>query len=210
MGRKTRNVRQAALGPGPNLAAKALTRSIDAAPADVAVFAYDHHDIALCEAFLLGSKTLKDISIETELDPEVIRHRLLDPVRCGWISLQLEKAIQSRLGRVLASVYSRAVSTGDVGAAQFLYKLFGRVRPEEKRNLNVNVSVDLQSMTKAELEAFVADEGRKIGLTKQEGTEYVPGRSESEVAERAGTVYFEEDSGGSGERDTGADSQSAD
>jgi hypothetical protein len=139
----------------------------DVTPEAVREFGHDHVDMLITEAFLTGQVTVPAVAKFCETSKGVIRHRLLDPVRCAWISERIERLISNRLGNVMASVYARAVGTGDPNAAKFLMQHYGRLRPEERRSVNVDISVDYTGFTDEELKKIAEEKARKLGFMKE-------------------------------------------
>ncbi len=157
-----------------------LERGLEVEKAEIEQFPFDHADIGIAEAMLAGAKTAAEIAQEAGVSKEQVRERLMDPIRCAWISAQLEKAISTRLGRVLAAVYTKGVQTGDVSAARFLLQMFKKFTPET-RHLNFNL--DFRNMTIPELEAFIADQNRRYasGTERPAESPGVAGGSEPAV-----------------------------
>lgn len=160
---------------------KALKRGMEVAPEEVGTFPWTPEDVMVAEAMISGCKTVNEIAEEVGIKPELLRHRLLDPVRCAWLSTKIEGAVQSRLGRVIASVYNRAVTNGDVRAAEFLMKHYGKMRPEEKHHLHAHATLDFSQLATEELEKLRNDYLRKLGmnLPAQDAEFTVEGRNGS-------------------------------
>lgn len=147
---------------------KVQERALAATPEEVACFPWTHEDVLIAEAMLAGIKSVQDIAAEVGLQPSTLRHRLLDPVRCAWISGQIERSVESRLGQVLGAVYARAVATGDPRSAEMLLRHFGKLKPDRRESLNVTVGLDLSSLSPDELQKLVDQKMRKLGLKQDE------------------------------------------
>ena len=147
---------------------KVQGRGLTADVAEVAAFPYTHQDILMAQAMIGGAKTIQEIADAAEMNVNTARHALLCPVRCAWISQEIEKAVETRLGSVMGAVYSRAIATGDPRCAEMLLKHYGRLRPDRKEQLHVHASVDLSGLSNDELKRLIDQKARQLNL-KQEG-----------------------------------------
>lgn len=146
--------------------AKVLTRALTATEAEGAAHPFDHIDLLICQAMMEpGARTWTDIAQDAGLAEPALRQRLLDAVRCRWISMELEKAVEGRLGMVFAAVYAAAVRTGDPARARFLIDHYREKRPE--KHLHLHAQLDLTQLSNEELTAFVRDRKRVLGITEE-------------------------------------------
>ena len=151
-----------------NLMAKVGDRALSVSPQEATAFPFDAVDVLICQNLLAGCSTAKSLSAAIGNTTEIcIRDRLLDPVRCAWISQQLSAAVGSRLGMVLTSVYGRAVTTGDPKAAELLLKRYGEMAPVRTEVVNTNVTVDLTKLPPEILEKMIAEKMRGLGLKRE-------------------------------------------
>jgi len=143
-----------------------ITRGLKANPTEIANFAYDHTDLTIVHAMMGGAVTPKAISDETSLKHTLVKQRLLDPVRCGWMSSQLREAVGTRLGNVIASVYSRAVSTGDPRSAKLLLDLYKEMDAPIKKHLHLHTN--LNGLTDLQLEKMIKQKKQALNMMDAE------------------------------------------
>jgi hypothetical protein len=138
---------------------KVKERSLVPTPDQVLSYPADEVDKLLAEACLSGFGTFKAMAEFADLDPNMVRERLLDPVRCAWISKYIDELVPTRLGTVLGAVFGRAVSTGDPSSAKMLLQQYKKWTGEEtKKSVNLNVGVDLGHLTNEQLKLFITEE----------------------------------------------------
>lgn len=75
---------------------------------------------------LAGALSFQDIAAEVGVSAHTIGAAMRNPVRCGWINMQIHQMVAHRLGAVDAAMINRAIS-GDVRAADLVYKRFGQI-----------------------------------------------------------------------------------
>ena len=138
------------------------TRALDVAEQDVELFRFDPLDIKLAQAMLSGANTVPDLAAEIGAKPIQVRDRLLDPVRCAWISKQLEKVVGDRLGQVMAAVYNRAVRSGDPQAASLLMKKYNRFKPQEHHHKHLHM--DLSAYDDEMLDKLISQKERNLNI----------------------------------------------
>lgn len=146
-----------------NALQKVKERALIPDPEQVLSFPADEKDYLIAEGCLNGFGSFKAIAEFTELDPKFVRERLLDPVRCAWISQYIDKLIPTRLGAVLGAVFSRAVSTGDTAAATMLLKQYKRWLGEDVKksvHLNLEGKIDLTNLTDEQLKLYIHEQAR--------------------------------------------------
>lgn len=179
---------------------RTLSRGLAVTPEEARDFPFDHADILLCEAMMNGAKSYQDLAVEVGVKPDVVKHRLLDPVRCAWISQQLRTGISTRLGNVMAAVYSRAVATGDPRAAKLLLEQFGELSKTPQQHQHLHVSMDLSQVGNDELEELIKERMRKLRIDEEarptsEDSKEDPGVSVHEYVD----TEFSDPEGGEGE-----------
>ncbi|MCI0354835.1 MAG: hypothetical protein L0099_07340 [Acidobacteria bacterium] len=141
--------RQRRLAP---VLARIAERSTQADPAEVRAYQPRELDVAVAEAMLAGAITQQELAAMVGCSPATVSHALRDPVVCGWVSMQVHKAIGMRLGLVDAAMLRRALG-GDTRAADILYKRYGQM-VERSLHAHVTVPYDLTKMNDAELETL--------------------------------------------------------
>ncbi|NIO43141.1 MAG: hypothetical protein GTO41_25090 [Burkholderiales bacterium] len=149
-------------------AQKVQERSLTISPEQAATFPWDHRDKLLAEA-LLHDFRLPDIAEFTGMKERTVRDRLMDPVRCAWISQYIDAVIPSRLGQVLGAVFRRATQTGDPASAKMLLQQYNKwLGREVRENVNVDVRMDLSGLTNEELVRLILDGLRRNPQVKAE------------------------------------------
>ena len=118
---------------------------------------------------LSGAKGFMAIAKETDISQATVQHRLLDPVRCAWISRELRKSVETRLGNVIAAVYTRAVSTGDPSAAKMLLELYKQFESTPQKHLHVHTN--LTGLTDEQLDKMIAQKQRQLNIIDTSITE---------------------------------------
>jgi len=148
------------------LPARVLKRGLRVPAGEIDSFPFDYRDIQLTQLMLLpdGPKTYSEFAAELGVTEATLRQRLLNEVRCGWISRQLDGAIRDRLGKVHASVYLAAIRTGDPTRAKYLDTLYGKGPKEgpQQVHLHNHNHIDLSSLSAEELKQFIRDRQRKL------------------------------------------------
>lgn len=155
-----------------DLVTKVKTRSLRVTAEEAELFPFDHKDILIAQAMITGARTPLAIAEETELKPDAVRHRLLDPVRCAWISREISKAVESRLGNVLGAVYARVMRSGDPQAAKLLLAQYGKLLSPVDKSVHEHrhLHMDFKGYSQEQLETYVTEQQRKHGLaTEGEG-----------------------------------------
>ena len=142
-------------------------RGMTVTPREVEQFRFDHCDYLIAESMLSGCQTPAAIAANLDMKPEEIRDRLLYPVRCAWLSRELEKGVQTRLGMVMSAVFNRAVTTGDVSAAKFLHQKYNQYREPSQEHKHLHL-VNLTNLNDAQLDKLIADQKRKLNLEETE------------------------------------------
>lgn len=149
-----------------NLIACVNERSLTVTPAEAASFPYDAIDVLITQNLLAGVTTSHGLAGVMDGVTEIaVRNRLLDPVRCAWMSQQLSAAVGQRLGLVLASVYGRALATGDPRAAELLFKRYGEMAPVKSET--VHHIVDYSKLPAGVLEKMISEKMRILGIEKE-------------------------------------------
>jgi predicted Rdx family selenoprotein len=138
--------------------------------AEAATFPADHVDYLLVQHMLAGLNTPEAIAkqlAEAGVTEVTIQQRLLDPVRCAWISQQILHGIGTRLGQLMLAVYGRAVTTGDPNAAKLVLQQYNALIEPVARTEHVNMTVDFSKLPKEMLEKMVQDKMRNLGMKKR-------------------------------------------
>lgn len=163
-----------------NALSRTVERGLTVSAEEAAAFPFDHTDILTASAMLNGATTPAQIADEVGLTPSAVRERLLDPVRCAWLSREVRTAVGVRLGNVLAALYARAIRTGDPRAVQLLLQQYGELLSPVERKVvdHRHMHVDLGQLSEDQLEKLIEDTNRKlnrkeppIDVTPREGTE---------------------------------------
>jgi hypothetical protein len=142
-------------------------RALVTSAAEAAAFPYDAVDMMIAQNVLAGINTDLGLSkVIPGVSDVQIRNRLLDPVRCAWLSQQLSAAISQRLGLVLSAVYGRALQTGDPRAAELLLKRYGDMAPVKTEQ--VHHIVDYSKLPKDILEKMISEKMRNLGVHQKE------------------------------------------
>lgn len=155
----------------PPLMAKVQDRGMLVSPQEAATFPADHVDHLLVQHMLAGLNSPEAIArelAESGVTTTTVQQRLLDPVRCAWISQQILHGIGTRLGQLMLAVYGRAVSTGDPAAAKLVLQQYNALIEPVARSEHVNMTVDLSKLPKEMLEKMVQDKMRSLGMKKKE------------------------------------------
>ena len=146
---------------------KVKKRALTVTPDQALAFPADHRDYILAEAVLQGF-SLEDMATFTEMTQKQVRDKLLDPVRCAWMSQYIDQMVPSRLGRVIGAVFSRACSTGDPAAAKMLLQQYRAWHGQDvKRNVNLDVKMDLSGFSNDELLKIIKDQVRRNPKVKE-------------------------------------------
>ena len=140
-------------------------RGMTVTQSELDTFRYDHLDFLIASSMLAGSNSITALSEDLKVDREMLRNRLLEPVRCAWLSKELEKGVESRLGQVLAAVYNRAIQTGDVNAAKFLYQKFKQY--EKPTQQHQHLHMDLSRLSDEQLEKLIAQKRRTLNVDEE-------------------------------------------
>lgn len=152
-------------------AAKVLTRALEATPQQVDAYPADYHDLAIAQSLLLPDDralTWAGIAAEVGLDEPALRKRLLDPVRCAWISRQLQAAVAQRIGMVDAAVFVNALRTGDPSRARYLRDHYAPAEKQPERHMHLHASIDLSQLSEEELRTFISDRRRALNMGSKE------------------------------------------
>ena len=131
-------------------------------PSDVENYRFDHLDYLIASSMLSGCNTITALTEDLGVDREELRNRLLSPVRCAWLSKELEKGVQSRLGQVVAAVYNRAINTGDVQAAKFLCQKFGKFQKPAQQHQHLHM--DLSNLSDEQLDKLINQKKRTLNI----------------------------------------------
>jgi chorismate mutase len=153
-----------------------LERGLLATDAEVAAYPFSYDDIMMADCLLQGMNRA-EIAQELGLSASALKERMLDPVRAGWISQQLSKMAEKRIGMVDAAVFAKALATGDPARARYLLERFEKLAP--RKELRVNVNLDFTQLSDEELRAFVQDRKRRQGIVDVEAEEVKDGKGAS-------------------------------
>lgn len=137
-------------------------RGMSVSAQEVDNYHFDHFDYLLVSSMMGGCKTVKDISEDLDMPEEQVRERLLYPVRCAWISRELAKAIESRLGQIAAAVYNRALQTGDPNAAKFLFQQYGKFKQQPTQHQHVHIN--LENMSDEQIDKLIEQKKRSLNI----------------------------------------------
>lgn len=158
----------------PPLMAVVQDRGLLVTPQEAATFPADHVDYLLVQHMLSGLNSSEELA-ESLKDGGVtvtsVRQRLLDPVRCAWISQQIIHGIGSRLGQVMLAVYGRAVSTGDPNAAKLVLQQYSALIEPIARSEHINHTIDWSKLPPEMLEKMVQDKLRGLGFRETKPAE---------------------------------------
>lgn len=148
----------------PTAVQKVKQRALAISPEQVLTFPADERDEILAQGMLNAYGSFQALAEFTEIPKETIRERLLDPVRCAWISQRVDQLIATRTGQVLGAVFTRAISTGDVQAAKMILQQYNKWRGDETQksvHLNIDAKLDLSHLSDEELQIYVAEQLKK-------------------------------------------------
>lgn len=145
---------------------KCQQRGLMVTKMDVDNFAFDHVDLKISTSLLQGNTRPAEVAEDTGLKLSLIKQRLLDPVRCGWISRQLEAAVTSQLGQVYAAVYNRAVRTGDPTAARFLRDTLRPMTPQTQTHVHAHINLD--GLSDKQLDMMIEQHKRDLHVQEAE------------------------------------------
>lgn len=144
--------------------AKVNERGLKVSAEEAASHPWDHADLLLANAMVNGATSAQDLAQETGLSVSTVRERLLDPIRCAWLSREVREAIGSRIGNVLAALYARVQRNGDPAAAKLLLTQFGELLSPVERKVvdHRHLHLDLTKLTEPELNKLIEDTNRKL------------------------------------------------
>lgn len=162
----------------PTQLQKVQQRGLRVTPDEIATYAPDHRDLLICECLLRGETKLDELAEATELTPSAVRQRLLDEVRCAWISARVSEAVHTRLGNVLGAVYARVMRSGDPQAAKLLLQQFGSLLEKPKQVQHNHLHLDMSGMTEEQLRRYIEDKTRHLQATEVKAEP--PDRAEEE------------------------------
>lgn len=109
--------------------------------------------VKICEAYLQGHISHKEIAEFVKVAPATISDALREPVVSAWVAKSMNSIVRQRLGLIDAAMLSRALS-GDVSAAKLLYERHGKI---VKRSMHVSVDgTDYSQFTTEDLQKIIA------------------------------------------------------
>lgn len=143
---------------------KTHERGLTAPAAEIAQFKPDWDDRLILEAMLNRAMKHADIAQMTGIEEKEVTRRLLDPVRCAYLSQQAVNLVQQRGGLVTAAVYAKAIQTGDPAAARLVLQQLGELVPEHSQveHRHAHVHMQYEQMTDEQLRAFIAEKERAL------------------------------------------------
>lgn len=144
---------------------KIQDRAIEVTPGQIAAFPADHIDVELAQACLEGYTTPRRIAEELQLPVKQVRERMLDPVRCGWLSQRIGQLVELRLMSVLGALYARAIRTGEPAAVKLLLDRFGKMLAKPKEHRHLHAHVDLTALSNDQLQRYIDQRMRELGTT---------------------------------------------
>lgn len=149
------------------------TRGLQVTAEEAELFPFDYRDLRLAEAMLNGARSSQALAEEAGMTRNAVQQRLLDPVRCAFISRQISRAIESRLGNVLGAVYTRVMRNGDPQAAKLLLAQFGKLLGPVDRSVHEHrhVHMDFKQFSDAQLRAYVTEKQRELGADRSNSPE---------------------------------------
>lgn len=163
----------------PSALQKVVGRSMKVTAAEADAFPWDHTDLLLAEALLSpGVITWQDVAAHAEVPVSTVKERLQDPVRAAWMSREISKGIESRLGLALAAVWGRVLRTGDVNGAKLLLAQYGQLVQPVAQTEHRHLHLDLSALSSDELKAFIAERQKTLGTDALPGTSVVGGVQE--------------------------------
>ncbi|MFA4972398.1 MAG: hypothetical protein WC683_07275 [bacterium] len=146
--------------PRKQLMSKVQARGLSVTAQEADAFPFDHADILIAEGLIAGARSPAELEEFTGLKAAAIKERLLDSTRSAWISRQISKAVEARLGQVMGAVYARVLRNGDPQAARLLLGQYGALLNPVARKEVLHLSMDLSQLTDAELKQFIAEHTR--------------------------------------------------
>jgi len=144
--------------------AKVQQRALTVDPQEAENWPWDHADLLIANAMVNGNARASAISDETGLTVPAVRERLLDPVRCAWLSREIHRGIGSRIGMVHAALFARVQRNGDPQAAKLLLAQYGELLAPVDRKIvdHRHMHVDLSAYTLEELDKLAKETARKL------------------------------------------------
>lgn len=113
-------------------------------------------DLQMAEAMLTGATTFTAVAEQMGCDPSTVSRAMKDPVRCGWISMQLQRIVSKRIGLVDAALLSRALG-GDVRAIKLFYERHGEL-VHRSHITTTRLDFDPAQLTDDDLDVIIASE----------------------------------------------------
>lgn len=154
--------------PKPTALQKTQERGLAISAEEAAAFPWDHTDLLIAQSMLMGNHTptmiAEDISTEEKrVKKDMIRQRLLDPLRCAWISQEVGKGVESFFMNVVGALYARAMRTGEPAAVKLLHQLYGKWRQKPKEVRHTHAVIDFTALSTDELKKYIAEQKRRLG-----------------------------------------------
>jgi hypothetical protein len=138
--------------------ARAWSRAADVDEYEVLRHTPSSYDLAIAEGLVAGHISVQAISDHSGKDYDGIRRTLQDPVSAAWISKQVSRQVQHRLGLVDAALFRAAVS-GHIAAIKLFYERFDKLAPTRTEQHN---TYNFGSLATPDLQRLVAARLRSV------------------------------------------------
>lgn len=128
---------------------RVLSGGYSVTPQQLADYSADTKDVAIVTAMASGAIKPEDIvehaRDEAPMTEAEVKKRLVDPVRCAWITTQLTTFIPHILGQFWVSLFFKA-QAGDMQAAKLVAQRFDPNFRPTTRHESMSANVDLSNM----------------------------------------------------------------
>lgn len=145
-----------------------LQIGLDVSPGELQTYEPDTKDIAIAQAMLeghAGAPAVADFLAGEDglprMDRREVRERLLNPVRCAWLSAQIISAIPHMMGPLYAQLFWRAFQ-GDQAAARLVISRFDQKYRPTSRHETVAANIDVKLYDDAQLQHALLERLQKM------------------------------------------------
>lgn len=138
---------------------KLAQRALDVDDDEIRAYGPTEMDLQMAEAMLSGCITFTQIAEQMGVDPSTVSRAMRNPVRCGWLSAQLQRIVSKRIGLVDAALMARALS-GDVRAIKLFYERHGELIHRSHVTTS-RLDFDPAQLSDADLDIIIASEVTK-------------------------------------------------
>ncbi|MEE8386740.1 MAG: phBC6A51 family helix-turn-helix protein [Dehalococcoidia bacterium] len=139
---------------------KLAQRSLDVDDDEIRTYEPTEMDLQMAEAMIGGCRTFTEIAEQIGMDPSGVSRAMKDPVRCGWLSSQLQRIVAKRIGLVDSALMGKALS-GDVRAIKLYYERFGEL-VHRSHITTSRLDFDVTKLSDGDLDTIIAGEAAKV------------------------------------------------